>query len=50
MLETDGDTRRALADEGPRSVRLMKIFVVLPLVFSVGAFVAGGHFDAYGSV
>jgi hypothetical protein len=26
----------------------MNIFVVLTLVFSIGAFVAGGHFNTYG--
>ncbi len=50
VLEADGDARRALADDGQRSVRLMNIFVVLTLVFSLGAFVAGGHFEAYGPV
>jgi hypothetical protein len=50
VLEKRGDAQRALADDGQQSVRLMNIFVILTLVFSIGAFVAGGHFDAYGPV
>ena len=48
VLEQDGDARAALAREGGRSVWLMNLFVVLTLVFSLGAFVAGGHFAVYG--
>lgn len=48
VLEHDGDTQRALAEEGSRSVWLMNIFIVLTLVFSLSAFVAGGHFARYG--
>jgi len=50
VLEQEGDARAALAQEGGRSVWLMNLFVVLTLVFSLGAFVAGGHFVAYGPV
>lgn len=50
VLEKTGDAQRALADDGQQSVRLMNIFIVLTLVFSIGAFVAGGHFAAYGPV
>ncbi|PSQ95353.1 MAG: hypothetical protein BRD55_10835 [Bacteroidetes bacterium SW_9_63_38] len=48
VLEHDGDARRALVDEGSQSVRLMNVFIVLTLVFSLSAFVAGGHFATYG--
>lgn len=50
VLEQDGDARLALAEDGQQSVWLMNLFVVLTLVFSIGAFVAGGHFDTYGPV
>jgi len=50
VLEREGDARAALAQEGSRSVWLMNLFVVLTLVFSLGAFAAGGHFAAYGPV
>lgn len=50
VLEESGDAQRALADDGQQSVRLMNIFVVLTLVFSISAFVAGGHFATYGPV
>ncbi len=48
VLEQSGDARRALADDGKQSVWLMNLFVVLTLLFSLGAFVAGGHFSVYG--
>lgn len=48
VLETDGDAQTALADDGARSVWLMNVFIVLTLVFSISAFVAGGHFATYG--
>lgn len=48
VLASDGDVRIALAEEGQRSVWLMNVFILLTLVFSVGAFIAGGHFDTYG--
>lgn len=47
-LNTAGGAARALADDVQRSVRLMSIFIVLTLVFAVGAFIAGGAFDTYG--
>lgn len=50
VLQHDGDARRALADEGDQSVWLMNLFVVLTLIFSISAFVAGGHFGTYGPV
>lgn len=48
VLEQSGDARRALAEDGQQSVWLMNLFVVLTLLFSLGAFVAGGHFSVYG--
>lgn len=39
---------QALAEDVGRSVRLMGIFIVLTLVFAVGAFLAGGAFATYG--
>lgn len=48
VLEHDGDTQRVLAEQGGRSVWLMNVFIVLTLVFSLSAFVAGGHFVRYG--
>jgi hypothetical protein len=48
VLEQSGDARLALAEEGQQSVWLMNLFVVLTLLFSLGAFVAGGHFSVYG--
>ena len=50
VLEKSGDAQSALADDGSQSVRLMNIFVVLTLVFSISAFIAGGHFSTYGPV
>lgn len=48
VLSLEGEARATLADEGQQSVRLMNIFILLTLVFSLGAFVAGGHFATYG--
>lgn len=48
VLSLSGDAQVALAEDGRQSVRLMNIFIVLTLVFSIGAFVAGGHFATYG--
>lgn len=46
-----GDERGvALASDGQSSVRQMNIFVVLTFLFSIGAFIAGGAFSAYGPV
>jgi len=50
VTELGGDGGAALAADGATSVSQMNIFVVLTLVFSLGAFVAGGHFEAYGPV
>jgi len=48
VLQMEGEGQAAIAEEGQQSVRLMNLFIVLTLVFSVGAFIAGGHFDYYG--
>jgi hypothetical protein len=48
VLTLDGAAQATLAEDGQQSVRLMNIFVLLTLVFSIGAFVAGGHFNTYG--
>lgn len=48
VLETDGAAQKALADDGAQSVWLMNIFVLLTLIFSLAAFIAGGHFNTYG--
>ena len=48
VLDREGDARTALAEDGAQSVWLMNMFIVLTLVFSLGAFVAGGHFTTYG--
>jgi hypothetical protein len=48
VLEREGQARSTLAEEGKQSVWLMNIFILLTLLFSLGAFVAGGHFETYG--
>lgn len=48
VLALDGDARTALATDGRATVRQMTLFIVLTFLFSIGAFVAGGHFSAYG--
>jgi hypothetical protein len=48
--ELGGEGGAALATDGYSSVWQMNIFIVLTLIFSLSAFVAGGHFDAYGPV
>ncbi len=48
VLDRQGDARTALAEDGQQSVWLMNVFIVLTLLFSLGAFVAGGHFNTYG--
>jgi len=48
VLDQSGTARAALAADGARSVWLMNLFIVLTLLFSVGAFIAGGHFEVYG--
>lgn len=50
VVQQDGAARAALAEDGSQSVWLMNLFMVLTLVFSIGAFVAGGHFVTYGPV
>lgn len=49
-LTAGGAAGETVADEGQRSVRLMNIFVVLTLLFGLGAFFAGGGFGVYGPV
>ena len=39
---------RALLDDTQRSVYLMNVFIILTLLFSLGAFLLGGGFAAYG--
>ncbi len=48
VAEIGGEGAAALATDGQSSVRQMNIFIVLTLLFSIGAFIAGGHFAAYG--
>jgi hypothetical protein len=48
VTDLSGDAAAALASDGQASVRQMNIFVVLTFLFSIGAFIAGGHFEAYG--
>ena len=48
ILDVGGERGAALAEDGWQSVWLMNIFVVLTLVFSLSAFIAGGHFATYG--
>lgn len=48
VLEIDRDAAASLANDGQRSVWLMNIFIGLTFLFSVGAFIAGGHFETYG--
>jgi hypothetical protein len=50
VVQQDGAVRAALAEDGSQSVWLMNLFMILTLVFSIGAFVAGGHFVTYGPV
>lgn len=50
VIELGGDAGAALASDGADSVWQMNLFVVLTLVFSLGAFIAGGHFAAYGPI
>ena len=50
VVQQEGAVRAALAEDGSQSVWLMNLFMVLTLVFSIGAFVAGGHFVTYGPV
>lgn len=50
VIERGGEAGLALAEDGQASVRQMNIFAVLTFLFSIGAFVAGGHFAAYGPI
>lgn len=48
VIELGGEAGAALAEDGRSSVWQMTLFIVLTLVFSIGAFIAGGHFGTYG--
>lgn len=48
VLELDREAATALASDGQHSVWLMNIFITLTFLFSIGAFIAGGHFATYG--
>jgi len=50
VIELGGDAGAALASDGADSVWQMNLFIVLTLVFSLGAFIAGGHFAVYGPI
>ncbi len=50
VIELGGEAGAALAEDGQASIRQMNIFVILTFLFSIGAFIAGGHFSAYGPV
>ena len=39
---------QVLAEDGARTVRLMNVFIVLTLIFALGAFLVGGGFASYG--
>jgi hypothetical protein len=43
-----GEAAEVMAEDGQRSVKLMTVFIVLTAVFSIAAFVLGGHFKFYG--
>lgn len=49
-LELGGEAGKTLAEDGEHTVWQMTLFIILTLVFSLGAFIAGGHFEAYGPV
>lgn len=49
-LELGGEAGKTLAEDGKSTVWQMTLFIVLTLVFSIVAFIAGGHFQAYGPV
>lgn len=48
VVEAGPDAGQALASATGRTISLMNIFVVLTLVFSLGALFAGGGFERYG--
>lgn len=48
VIAGGGPEAAPLAEEGARIVRLLGIFAVLTLVFSLAAFLVGGGFGAYG--
>lgn len=50
VLELGGDAGAAVASDGEASVWQMNLFIVLTFLFSVGAFIAGGHFAGYGPI
>lgn len=49
-VELGGDSGRTLAEDGERTVWLMNLFILLTFVFSIVAFIAGGHFTTYGPI
>jgi hypothetical protein len=48
LVAAGGPAAGALAEEGERTIKLLGIFAVLTLVFSLVAFLIGGGFGAYG--
>lgn len=48
VLNMNEAAARALLDDTQRSVYLMNVFIVLTLLFALGAFFLGGGFAAYG--
>lgn len=48
VLNMEDTAARALINDTQRSVYLMNIFIILTLLFSLGAFFLGGGFAAYG--
>lgn len=48
VLNMQQPAARALLDDTQRSVYLMNVFIVLTLLFALGAFLLGGGFAAYG--
>lgn len=50
VAELGGETSIAMAADGRTSVWQMTLFIILTFLFSLGAFIAGGHFEAYGPI
>ena len=48
VLNAECNAQEALAEDRAQSLWLVHMLIVLTLVFSIGAFIAGGHFVAYG--
>lgn len=49
-LELGGESGRTLASDGASTVWQMNLFILLTFVFSIVAFIAGGHFNTYGPI